>query len=137
MLKKSIKTKGTEFNLLDISKPTADLPSIEDGYGLIIVRLPALKSDVVPTIVDNARSLLSDDGKLVMIQPNASQRQICDKVNRLKTVLKSNGFHKTRHVSKTEQSITLATAESRSSTVQAAPSNQVNIVRFSKSTPVT
>ena len=132
------KDKGnTEFSLLDISKPTADLPSIEDAYGLIIVRLPALKSDVVPTIVDNARSLLSDDGKLLLIQPNASQRQLCDKVNPLKTVLESNGFHKTRHVSNTEQSITLATAESRSSTVQAAPSNQVNVVRFSKSTPVT
>ena len=52
-------------------------------------------------------------------------------------MLESNGFRKTRHVSNTEQSITLATAESRSSTVQVAPGNQVNVVRFSKSTPVT
>ena len=128
---------NTEFSLLDISKPTADLPSIEDAYGLIIVRLPALKSDVMPTIVDNARSLLSDDGKLLLIQQNASQRQICDQVNPLKTVLESNGFRKTRHVSNTEQSITLATADSRSSNAQAAPSNQVNVVRFSKSTSIT
>ena len=118
------KDKGnTEFSLLDISKPTANLLSIEDAYGLIIVRLPTLKSDVMPTIVNNARSLLSDDGQLLLIQPNASQRQLCNKVNPLKTVLESNGFHKTRHVSKTEQSITLATAESRLSTVQAALSN--------------
>ena len=126
---------NTEFSLLDISKPTADLPSIEDGCGFIIVRLPALKSDVVPTIVKNARSLLSDDGKLLLIENNASERQLCEKVNPLKTVLESNGFHKTRHVSNIEQSITLATA--KSSTIQAAPSNQVNVVRFSKSTPVT
>ena len=57
-------------NLLGISKPTANLPSIEDAYGLIIIRLPklpTLKSDAVPTIVNNARSLLSDDGKLLQI----------------------------------------------------------------------
>ena len=126
---------NTEFSLLDISKPTADLPSIEDGCGLIIVRLPALKSDVVSTIIKNARSLLANDGKLLLIMNNALQRQICDQVNPLGTVLESNGFHKTRHVSETEQSITLATA--KSSTIQAAPRNQVNVVRFSKSTPVT
>ena len=60
----------TEFNLLDISKPTANLPSIEDAYGLIIVRLPTLptlKLDVVPTFVNNARSLLSEDGRLLLI----------------------------------------------------------------------
>ena len=65
----------------------------------------------------------------------ALRKEICDQVNPLETVLESNGFHKTRHVSKIGQSITLATA--KSSTIQAAPSNQINVVRFSKSTPVT
>ena len=126
---------NTEFSLLDISKPTADLPTIEDGYGLIIVRLPALKSDVVPTIIGNARSLLSDGGYLLIIQPNISQWQLCDKVNPLTNMLESSGFHSPRYVWNTEQSITLAAA--RPSTVQATRSNQVGVVRFSKSPAVT
>lgn len=130
------KGKGkTEFSLLDMSKSTADLPSIEDGYGFIIVRLPALNLDVVSTIVKNARSLLANDGKLLLIMNSALQKQICDQVNPIETVLELNGFYKMRHVSKTEQSITLATV--KSSTIQLPPINQVNIVRFSKSTPVT
>ena len=125
---------NTEFSLLDISNSTADLPTIEDGYGLTIVRLPALKSDVVPTIIENARSLLSDGGYLLLIQPNISQWQLCDRVNPLTKMLESSGFHRPRHVSNTERSIILAAA--RSSTVQATLSNQVSVVRFSKSTAV-
>ena len=125
------KDKGnTEISLLDISKPTANLLSIEDTYGLIIVRLPT----GVRRYANYCRQCWIFT---VLIQPNAPPRQLYDKVDPLKTVLESNEFYKTRHVSKTEQSIALATAESRSSTVQAALSKQVNVVQLSNLTPVT
>ena len=140
--------ENTQFTLLDISKPTADLPHAEDGYGLIIIRVDVVKSDVVPSIVQNARALLSDGGQILLVEHSTcdddfvaveSQAQVCDMVRTLATVLDANDFHDIRHVpceqSNVLRSVTIATAKSR--IVQATPSNQVNLVRFSSSTPGT
>ena len=140
--------ENTQFSLLDISKPKADLPRAEDGFGLIIIRMHVLKSDVVRSIVQNARALLSDGGQVLLVEHNTcdddfvaveSQAQVCDMVKTLATVLDANGFHNIRHVpceqSNVLRSVRIATAKPR--TIQAAPSNQVNLVRFSNSTPGT
>lgn len=138
-----------EFSLLDISKPAADLPQTEEGFGLIIIRLCALDSDVVPNMVQNARTLLSDGGQILLVEQNTSgdddfvavelQAHVCEKVQTSAKALEANGFHNPRHVpceqSNALRSVTIATAQP--STVQATPSNQVNLVRFSSSTPVT
>ena len=140
--------ENAQFSLLDIGKPNADLPQAEDGFGLIILRLPVLESDTVPSIVRNARALLSNGGQLLLVEHNTcgddfvaveSQAQVCDMVKNLATVLEANDFHNTRHLpceqSNVLRSVTIATAKSR--TVQVTPSNQVNLVRFSSSTPTT
>ena len=139
---------NTEFSMLDISKPTANLPLAEDGFGLIIIRLYLLESDGIPTIVQHARTLLSDGGHVLLVEYNTSgddfvavesQAQVCDMAKTLAIVLEAHGFHKTRHVpceqSNVLRSATIATAES--STVEVTPSKRLNIVRFTSSTPAT
>ena len=139
---------NTQFSLLDISKPTADLPQAENGFGLIIIRLHVLESDVMPTMVQNARAFLSDGGHILLVERNTSgddfvavdsQAQVGDMMKTSAAVLEANGFHNTRHVSCAQsnvlRSVTIATA--KSSTAQVVPSNLVNLVRFSSPTPVT
>ncbi|KAL6716017.1 hypothetical protein ACLMJK_006979 [Lecanora helva] len=125
---------NSDFSLLDITKPAADLPTSEDGFGLVILRLPALGLDTVPTAVENARSLLSEGGHLLLTEPNTSQARLCDKMDPLNKVLASNGFKQSRLVSTKEQSIRIATAQG--SAEQATESRSVNVVRFSKPTSV-
>jgi hypothetical protein len=139
---------NTEFSLLDISKPAADLPLAENGFGLIIIRLHVLESDVMPTIVQNAKALLSDGGQILLVEHNTSgddfvavesEAQVCNMVKIPATVLEANGFRNIRHVpcaqSNVLRSVAIATAES--STVQMTTSNQINLVRFSSLTAVT
>ena len=139
---------NSQFSLLDISKPTADLPQTEDGFGLIILRLHVLESDVLPTIIRNARVLLSDGGQILLIEHDTSgddfvavesQAQVCNLMKTSANFLEANDFHDTHYVlceqSNALRSVTIATA--KSSTVQAPPRNQVNLVRFSSSTRVT
>lgn len=139
---------NTQFSLLDISKPKTDLPQTENGYGLIIIRLPMLESDAVPSIVQNARTLLSDGGQFLLVEHNTcgddfvaveSQAQVCDTVKTLATVLEANDFYNVRHVpceqSNVLRSVTIATAKPRN--VQTTLNNQVNIVRLTSSTPAT
>ena len=137
-----------QFSLLDISKPHVELPHAENGFGLIVIRLPMLESDVVPNIVQNARALLSAGGQFLLVEHKTceddfvaveSQAQVCDTVKTLATVLEANDFYNIRHVpceqSNVQRSITIATAKPQ--TVQVTPSNQVNLVRFTSSTTVT
>ena len=139
---------NSQFSLLDISKPKADLPKTENGFGLVIIRLPVLEPDLVPNIVRNARALLSDGGQFLLVEHSTcgddfvaveSQVQICDTVKTLAAVLEANDFYDTRHVpceqSNVLRSVTIATAKPR--TVQVSPSNQINLVRFTSSTPAT
>lgn len=139
---------NTQFSLLDISKPAAELPQTENGFGLIIIRSHVLESEVMPTIVQNARVLLSDGGHVLLIEHNTSgedfvavesQAQVCDMAKTSATTFEAHGFHKIRHVpceqSNVLRSVTIATAKSNA--VQVAPTNRVNIVRFSSSTPAT
>lgn len=100
-------------------------------------------------MVQNARTLLSDGGQILLVEQNTSgdddfvavelQAHVCEKVQTSAKALEANGFHNPRHVpceqSNALRSVTIATAQP--STVQATPSNQVNLVRFSSSTPVT
>ncbi|KAI4264333.1 MAG: hypothetical protein L6R42_000544 [Xanthoria sp. 1 TBL-2021] len=136
-----------EFGLLDITKPTADLPQTEDGFDLLIIRLNALEADTIPTIVQHAKSLLSDAGQLLFIEHSApdddfvsvqSQSQI-DMVKVSATILEASGFHNTRHVpcepSNGLRSVTLSTLQPESA--KATPSQKLNLVRFCDATPVT
>ncbi|KAL8912790.1 MAG: hypothetical protein Q9171_002248 [Xanthocarpia ochracea] len=140
--------ENAEFSLLEIHKPNIDLPLSEDGFGLVIVRLHMLEPDSMPTVVQNANALLSDGGHLLLIEHDTSgegfvavesQVQVCDTVKALATVLEKHGFHHTVHVpceqSDVLRSVTIATA--RPSIVHAAPSQQIDVVRFSSSTPIT
>ena len=102
----------------------------------------------MPTIVQNARALLSDGGMVLLIEHNTSgedfvavesQAQVCDMAKTSAITFEAHGFHKIRHVpceqSNVLRSVTIATAKSNA--VQVALTNRVNVVRFSSSTPAT
>ncbi|KAL8683912.1 MAG: hypothetical protein Q9186_000123 [Xanthomendoza sp. 1 TL-2023] len=138
---------NTEFSLLDITKPTADLPQTEDGFDLIIVRLNTLEADSLQTIVQHAKNLLSDGGRVLFLEHSASdddfvsvqsQSQV-DMVKISATILEENGFHNTQHVpcepSNGIRSVTISTVKLE--VTKASSSNKVNLIRFSDSTPVT
>lgn len=139
---------STEFSLLNITKPTADLPQTEDGFDLVIIRLNALEADAQPTIVQHAKNLLSAPGQVLLIEHSASDdddfvsvqsQSQRDMTNASAKILEANGFHNTRHVpcepSSGLRSVTLSTVQSESA--KATPSQKVNLVRFSNATPVT
>ena len=72
----------TELNLHNISKPTANLPSIEDAYGLINVRSPR-ESSISVTTLDVECSLGSQTFKVIdsvlhTLQQPALKRHIKD-----------------------------------------------------------
>ena len=73
---------NTEFILLDISNPTANLPSIEDAYGLIIVRLPRESSISVTTLdvecSSGSQTFKVIDSVLHTLQQPALKRHIKD-----------------------------------------------------------
>jgi hypothetical protein len=58
---------NTNFTMLDITQP-GFTGSVDRDFDLAIVRLPTLLSPTLPTVLENVRSFLSEDGYLVLLE---------------------------------------------------------------------
>ncbi|KAL8895775.1 MAG: hypothetical protein Q9192_003453 [Flavoplaca navasiana] len=143
-----------EFALFDITKPSTEFPDPNKPLNdIVIIRVQGLEKEILPTLVKNARALLSDGGQVLFIEQNAaqeddfvdinSQTQTGKTVKALTDILALNEFHRTdfmqRHVpgepSNKLRSATMSTA--RPTHAEAILNRKLDVVRFSASTPAT
>lgn len=58
--------RNTVFNLLDITKP--DFTSSESDFDLVIIKRPILSDNVIASVAQNARGLLSNGGYVLLVE---------------------------------------------------------------------
>ena len=60
---------GTEYNMLDVSRPTLEARDSEEKYDLVILRMRTPSSELAPTVIKNLQELLSDNGHFLFLEP--------------------------------------------------------------------
>ncbi|MCJ1391686.1 hypothetical protein MMC18_004551 [Xylographa bjoerkii] len=114
---------NTTYDIVDLTRPTEEFQAGDTDSDLVIVRISTLSAAVLPNVVQNAGSMLSDGGYILLLEHDWScvdsgfedavivnnKAHFDSDKSYVRTVLAANGFRKTRHIP-CDQSETLRSA---------------------------